>query len=745
MKKVCLLITTIVGSCSFLSAQNADSLKQVKLNEIIISSSRVGKNAPTAFSNLNEQQIKSNNAGRNIPFTLQTMPSVVSYSEGGTAIGNTFYRIRGTDANRINVTLNGMPLNNPESQDVYWVNLPDLSNSLKSIQVQRGVGTSSNGAASFGASISLETIGSRHQAYGEASTAIGTYNAFISTISAGTGVMKSGLSLDGRYSKTTGDGYIRNGKVDHYSAYAALSYYTKNQLLRAVYMNGVQHTGITWEGVDPEEMKKNRKYNSAGEYHDYAGNIHYYDNETDNYYSNIVQLIYSNHLNNQFTLNVNLSYNNGFGYYENYKENRNLTKKYGISPQIINGTNHTSSDVIQRKMMSNDLYAGNLNLAYNKNNLSIIGGSLYSYYDGSHFGKLPWVKYNENISPDFKWYRNTVLKRDINAYIKINYSLIDNLNISAEAQYRYIDYRMHGSDDDMVDLSQKNYYSFFNPKVGISYNFLQNNRIYASFGKSNREPLRADLKDNGKIINGNKGKTISPERLYDYELGYKYANNKLSAGINLYYMDYKDQMVQTGKLNDVGYKLQENVPNSYRMGAELEITYSPLNWLRIDANTTISRNKIKKYTAYYDNYKTIKENGKDKIVSDGQVEIYKRKTDISFSPNLVGSGVITVKPVDRLNFSLVNKYVGKMYYDNTSDKNNRLSDYFISDFVTGYTFNTNKFGIIDLQLFIYNVWNKKYVSNASTETQYYDGKKSTSKGYFPQAPCNIMARVNIRF
>lgn len=744
MKKVCSFILAI--SCSYvsLSAQQTDSLQQVKLNEIVVSSVRAKKNAPIAFSDLNQQQIRKDNGGSNIPFVLKTMPSVVSYSEGGTPIGNTSFRIRGTDANRINVTLNAMPLNNPESQEVYWVNLPDLSNSLKSIQVQRGVGTASNGAASFGANISLETTSSHSKAYGEASTAIGSYNAFISSIAVGTGVLKNGLSFDGRYSKVTGDGYIRNGKVDHYSAYAAISYYNHNQLLRAIYMNGVQHTGITWNGIDPETMKTNRKYNSAGEYTDDAGNVHYHDNETDNYYSNIVQFVYSNHLSNQLTLNASLNYNNGYGFYENYKQNQDLVKKFNISPQITaNDSIHRFSDVVRRKMMSNNLYAANLNMVYTNDKFSITSGGMFSYYDGSHFGKLPWVKFNQNISPDFKWYRNTVLKRDINAFTKINYSPISRLNLLAELQYRYIDYRMRGFDDDMVNLSQKNYYSFFNPKLGVSYGLSQSSQIYFSYGISNREPLRADLKDSGKIKDGKKSKEIKSERLYDYELGYKYATKRLSSGLNLYYMDYKDQMVQTGKLSDVGYKLQENVANSYRIGVEAEVAYSAFPWLQIDGNVTLSQNKIKNYSAYFDNY--IKKDGKDGYVKDGQIEIFKKKTDISFSPNLVGSGVVTIMPLEGLSFSLVNKYVGKMYYDNTSDKDNRLDDYFISDFIAGYTFDSHRIGMIDLQLFIYNVWNKEYVSNAYVESSFYDGKKSSYRGYYPQATCNIMARVGIRF
>jgi iron complex outermembrane receptor protein len=740
MKKELLVFLLTGGLCLSINAQQkTDSLKQVQLNEVVVSATRVGQNAPVAYSNLNEQQIKNDNVGKNLPFVLQTLPSVVAYSEGGTGIGNTSFRIRGTDANRINVTLNGMPVNNPESQEVFWVNLPDLSNSLKSIQVQRGVGTATNGVASFGGSISLETTSSRPQAYGEASTSIGSYNAFISTIAAGTGVLKNGLSIDGRYSLTKGDGYIRNGKVDHKLGYISVSHYTDKQLIRAMYINGIQHTGITWNGITPDEMEKyGRRYNSTGVYTDEAGNIHYYDNDTDNYYSNIAQLIYSRHLTDKLTLNANFSYNNGYGYYENYKEDQGLKKKFGLEPQVVDGVTYEYTDVVRRKLLSNDFYVGNLSLSYTLGNLNISGGGMYSYFDGSHYGKLPWVKYNANISPDYRWYVEENSKRDMNVFAKAEYSPINSLSLFGELQYRYVDYRIEGTDDDMVDITQNKYYSFFNPKVGASYRFNGYNEIYASFGMANREPLRADLKDLKR--------KMKSERLYDYELGYRYSNSMFSFNANLYYMDYKDQMVQTGRLTDSGYKLQENVPDSYRMGIELAAAYTPLKWLRLDANATFSRNKIKDYTIYYDVYgfNTIK----DKYEWSHQEGEFFKSTDISYSPKVVSSGIVTFTPMDKLSLSFVGKYVGKMYFDNTSNKEKQLDDYFVMNFVAGYSFPVQNIGEIDLQFFVNNVFDKKYIGNAITygTYKYTDGSSDYHDNYlFPQAPCNIMARVGLRF
>ncbi len=713
-----------------------DSLKQVNLNEIIVSATRVNEHAPIAFNNVSAQEIKANNTAKNIPYILQTLPSIVAYSEDGSGVGNTSFRIRGTDATRINVTLNGMPLNNPESQEVYWVNIPDLSNSLQSIQVQRGVGSSTNGSGAFGASISLKTQGARPQAYGEASTGVGSYNTFTSTIAAGTGILKNGLSFDARYSRVTGDGYIRNGKVNHRSAYASASYYNKNQLFKLSYLNGIQHTGITWEGISPEQLKTDRKYNPAGAYYDEAGNVHYYDNETDNYYSDIIQFTYSNALSDKLSLNVGLSYNHGYGYYENYKADQKF-KKYGLDPQLVNDSTYKSSDVITRKLMKNNFYVGNFTLNYISDKLTLTGGGNLTSYQGDHYGKLLWVKYNKNISDKYEWYRGDADKKEFSIFGKITYNILDNLAIFGDMQYRYIDYRMSGIDDDLENITNKNYYSFFNPKAGLSYSF-NNNEVYASLSISNREPLRTDIKES---VKGGSTQKIQPERMFDYELGYRYSSAIASFNANLYYMRYKDQMVQTGKLNDVGYKLMQNVPTSYRMGIELSGAVQPANWIRIDANVTLSQNKIKNYTAYYDLY-----NNQNDYEFVKQTSEYLGTTNISFSPNVIGSGILTITPYKALSLALVGKYVGKQYYDNTSNKDNRLADYFVSNIVLGYTFKTQKIGEVDLQFSVNNILNKRYVGNAWVATdKFEDGSEIVYTGLYPQATRNIMAKLGIRF
>lgn len=746
MKKVFLFILSVfvLSSGRLISEEMADSLKLVKLEEVVISSTRAGDNTPIAYSNLNSKEIQKVNTAKNIPLILETLPSVVAFSEDGSGVGNTSLRIRGTDATRINVTLNGMPLNNPESQEVYWVNLPDISNSLQSIQLQRGVGTSTYGSAAFGASLSLKTAGARPEAYGEASTAIGSYNTYVSTIAAGTGIMKSGLSLDARYSRVTGDGYIRNGKVNHKNLYAAISHYTDNQIIRINYINGIQHTGITWEGISPEEMKEHgRKYNPAGKYYDDAGNLHYYDNETDNYYSDIVQLTYTRELNEKFILNGNLNYNHGYGYYENYKRSRSFSE-FMLPDQTIDDVTYTSSDIIRQKAMSNDFYTGNVSLNYSTPKLNIIGGIMYSYFDGDHYAKLRWIKYNDNIPANYEWNRNNSDKTEMSGFLKAEYKITDILSAFGDVQYRYIDYRMKGLDDDFNyainnfnDITNKKHYSFFNPKAGLTANINPYHTVYASFSVANREPLRSDIKESVK--EGGK-QQIKPERMYDYEAGYRFNNENASFNINLYYMDYKDQMVQTGKLNDVGYKLMENVSSSYRAGVELIGAYQFTKWIRLDANVTLSKNKIKDYTAYFDQY----DESWDNVT--GQVSEFHKSTNISFSPDVTGSGILTVTPLKDLNISLIGKYVGEQYCDNTSSNNKRLSEYFVSNMIIGYTFKTHKIGNIDLQFTVNNLFNKHYIANAWVDTSYdYEGAPTTYKGLYPQATRNIMAKLGIRF
>ncbi len=744
MKKVIFLTMLIILSAkgNLLIAEKPDSVNHIQLEEIIVSGTRAGGNTPISYSNITKSDIRKDNAARNIPAILQSTPSIVSFTEDGLGVGNTYFRVRGTDATRINVTLNGMPLNNPETQEVFWVNLPDLSNSLQNIQIQRGVGTSTNGSAAFGASISLKTSGARSKAYGEASTAIGSYGTFLSNISTGTGILENGLSFDASFSRVLGDGYIRNGSVDHTNFYGSISHINKNQLIRLSYLKGIQHTGITWEGVSAEQMKDSvygRRYNPAGEYYDEMGNRLYHDNETDNYYSDILQLIFSRELNQNLSLNAGLNYNHGYGYYENYRYNRKLSD-FGLDPQIIDGIEFDRSDFIRRKLMRNDFYVANAGLNYYRDRFNITFGGMYSFYHGDHFGKLPWIKHNQNVAEDFQWYENIGNKSEINFYTKIDYKLNDRFSLFGDMQYRNVKYEFSGVDDDLEDLTGLFKYNFLNPKTGIFMQLNDWSQIYGSIAVGQREPLRADLKDG---IKGESANPIKPESMIDYELGYRFNNtNRLKLGANLYFMDYHNQMVQTGKLTDIGYKLMENVKESYRAGIEIEASV-PLwrNKIRIDANVTFSRNKIKDYVAWFDHY----DNQSD-WNWEGQISKEYGTTNISFSPNIISAAGITWQPNSQLYINMLSKYVGKQYMDNTSSEERSIEAYFVNNISAGYTLDKTNFGTISFQVFINNFFNKEYVANgwAATDT-FADGSYINWIGYYPQATRNYIGRLTLTF
>lgn len=733
---------SLVLSASVAADNAPDSLKQVKLNEVVVSAIRAGKNSPLAFTSMSEKDLKKENAGKNIPYLLQTLPSVVAFSEDGSGVGNTALRIRGVDASRINVTLNGMPLNDPEDQAVYWVDFPDISNALQSVQVQRGVGTSSNGTASMGGSISLNTIGARPKPYGEMNGSLGSYNTYLYNLSAGTGTLKNGLSLDARYSQVRGDGYIRNGKVKHQGIYAALSYYGEKDLFRLSYLHGTEHTGITWEGISPEKYATDRRYNPAGKFKDENGNTQYYDNETDNYYADITQASYSRLLSDKLSLNSSFNYYHGYGYYENYKSDVSFNSYFGLPDQQVGDSLHSSSDAIHRKIMKNDFYVMNVSLEYKNDKLNLTGGTMANYYDGNHYGHIVWVKYNENIPGAYEWYRNKNKKSEYSIFGKASYEVSSLLSLFADVQFRFVDFKMRGIDDDFADIRSNNYYRFVNPKLGFSYRLDQNNRLgelYASVSVANREPMRADLKEG---VKGGNADQIKPERLFDYELGYRLHKADYAFNANLYYMKYKNQMVQTGKLNDVGYRLLQNVPNSYRAGIELAGSYTPVKMIRLDANVTFSQNKIKNYTAYYDKYDA-------DWNPVGQISEFHKTTNISFSPNVVSSGLVTFIPAQGVNISWMNKYVGKQYLDNTSDDKTSIPDYFFSNVVFGFTHKVKGLGEVQLQLYVNNVFNKKYIANGwagayymedSSEKQYAD-----AIGYYPQAERNFMTRLSLRF
>jgi len=735
---LCLMAASAIASNSnALTAETAgkDSLRNLQLEDVYIIGNHAGSQTPVAQTNLEGKQIQALTLANNIPYVLWMTPSLVATSENGTASGNTYMRIRGTDASRINVTLNGIPLNNPESQDVFWVDVPDMSSALQTIQVQRGVGTSTNGAGAFGASINMTTRVPGRKPYLESATTVGSYGTFQENIAAGTGVIGKGYSFDLRYSKLNSDGYIRNGWCDHESLFASFAKRFNKGALRFNYIYGKEQTGITWEGISQEKFNTDPTYNPAGLKPDGS----YYDNQSDNYWQHHFQLFYTQELTPELLLSTGLNYTNGFGYYEEYKIDKSFSGM-GLTDQIVDGLTYESSDLIRRKNMANGFYTGNLNLQYKKNGLNLHGGAMYTYYNGDHYATLLWAEHYPSLPANYEWVRNHAFKTDANIFTKAEYDLGNGLNAYLDLQYRYVDYILRGlDDDDMTDMSQHRTWNFFNPKVGIFYDLNPEQKVFASVAVAHREPARADIKDSRKY-----GSTadIKAERLTDFELGYTFDNKVWMASANVYFMDYKDQLVPTGKLNEVGYVLMSNVAKSYRTGIELQGGYHPCKCLQIDANATFSRNRIVDYTAWYETYNNSTDWG-----SAAQMSQHFDEIKLPNSPEVIAALSVSYLPMEKVRLNIVTKYVDQQYYTNTQNEDLKLPAYHQTDLSANYEFRLLGCADATFGVYVNNVFSNKYACNAwGYEAHFANGDPTyTEKGLYVVAPRNYLAKFTVKF
>ena len=709
-----------------------------KLDSIVVEAYRAGKNTPVSRSEMGFREIKQISPTSSLPMALSLMPSVVTSTEGGNGLGYSSMRVRGSDGSRINVTLNGIAMNDAESQEVFWVNIPSFSNYLQDIQLQRGVGTSSNGAGAFGASLNLRTLFSRPEPYGIAEFGIGSYKSFLSTAGAGTGLMKSGLSFDIRYSHNTGEGYIRNAKSNLNSLFATLGWLKGASSLRINYIYGDQKTGITWEGISRDQMNVNRRFNPAGLYYDDAGNVKYYDNETDNYKQHHFQGHFTHIFKNGLSWSTTLHFTKGDGYYENYKMDRKFSD-YKLSNQIIDGLTYKKSDMILRQALDNIYTAAASNIQYSSDKIKTTGGISYSYYDGDHFGNIIWSKYNVNVPENYKWYTNSGYKGDFAVFARVEAEVVEGLVAFTDLQYRNIKYNLRGVDKDFVSLNYDTNYNFLNPKLGSTYNINDANQVYASLSVGRKEPGRADIKES---IKAGKAKDIKEERLLDWELGYRLNLSKIILAANIYLMEYKDQLVPTGKLSETGYVIKENVPESFRRGIEIAATYSPVPFLKLDANLTLSKNKIIGYTQWIDlydnntNWSPLPQRGK-----------YYEQTNLSFSPSIVGMAMITLNPGWETSISLNGKFVGKQYYDNTSNDERSIPSYFLMGISGTKSLAIKGSSFVDLNLYVENLLNKKYFSNGWIYTaEFAEGSPVyVEEGLYPQAGINFTVKVAFRF
>lgn len=703
-------------------------------DEALVTAIKANDATPIAQTNINKDEVGKNKIAADIPYQLELTPSVVATSENGTGMGYTNMRIRGTDMSRINITVNGIPLNDSESQGVYWVNMADFTSSVSNIQIQRGVGTSTNGAASFGASVNFQTLSIEKNAYSDLSATVGSFNTFKRSISAGTGLMENKLAFDVRYSKLNSDGWIQRGFSDHESMYFSGGYYGEKNMLKAVVMLGEEHTGITWWGVPDYMIDSIRNFNPAGEYYDDEGNQHFYDGQTDNYWQNHYHLLFSHEFSKNLHLNAALHATSGKGYYEQYKYDDDLSS-YGISPlQFDSITTIYTSDIIRQKWMDNIFYGGTATLNYKKNNINASLGTAWNKYNGDHFGLIKWMKYNTSIPKDYEWYRNNGLKTDMNAFAKVQYSLGNNISLFGDVQFRQIKYEMSGPDDDLAFLDQKHSWSFINPKAGVTYSLNEKSRVFASFAIANREPSRADLKEASK----EGGSTFpSNETLNDLEIGYTINSKIYAFSANLYYMDYKNQLVLTGELNSVGYPIMTNVDKSFRRGVELAFGLKPIKQFEWTGNVTLSQNKIQNYVEYAYHY------------DESWNETYESKdlgeTDISYSPNIIASNTFSFIHKKNFAVNLISKYVGKQYIDNTSNAERSLDAYLVNNIRIDYNGKIKGFSDFYAQFYINNLFNSEYISNAYGGNWYEQGTEMSWVYYYPQAGINYMLKIGFRF
>ena len=703
--------------------------------EVIVTATRAGTKTPVAFSNLDSEEITSRNFGQDVPYLLASTPSLVTSSDAGHGIGYTSMRIRGTDSNRINVTINGIPLNDAESHSVYWVDLPDIATSVDNIQIQRGVGTSTNGAAAFGASVNFQTRKLEKEPYAIYEGTLGSFNTYRNTISAGSGLIKDHFSVDMRLSDLHSDGYIDRSWTNLKSYYISAAYHNVNTLVKFVTFSGTEELYQAWNGLPSYLLESNRTYNGLGSYTDQEGNMVFYDNQVDHYKQTHYQLHLSRSFNEKWYANAALHYTRGAGYYEQYKEDESLSD-YLLDDVTIGGDTITETNLIRRKWLENDFYGIVGGLHYEGDRIGAVLGGGWNLYDGDHYGTVIWAQYPGNSEIRHRWYENAGRKTDWNTYVKANWNAGDRLSLFVDLQLRGIDYGIKGSDDDLRDIGQEHNYLFFNPKAGFNYQINQSQRAYLFVARANREPNRSNFVDADPA-----GPVPVKESMLDYEAGYTLQSSIYSLNANLYYMDYTDQLVLTGEINDVGSAIMTNVKDSYRAGIEVSGSIKPNTWFRWDLNATFSQNKILNYKGYVDNwdYWSDPENEPYQVVEELGT------SNLSFSPSVMFNSKLDVEPLKEFHLSLISRYVGKQFIDNTSSEARILNPYFVNDLRVSYAFYPQFMEEIAVHIQVSNLFNVQYETNAWIYRYYSEGEEGVYDGFFPQAGTHVMAGIRLKF
>ncbi|MBK5212621.1 MAG: TonB-dependent receptor [Flavobacteriaceae bacterium] len=737
MKK--LLISAVFASLFFtISAQeipqtkSQDSTKIETLDEVLVKAVRVDADSPITHSNLDKEELEKRNLGQDIPYMLNYLPSVVTTSDAGGGVGYTYIRVRGSDASRVNVTLNGIPYNDSESQGTFWVNLPDFTSSVQSLQLQRGVGTSTNGSGAFGASLNLLSDAVSDEAYGEIANSFGSYNTHKHNIKFSTGLLSDHFELAGRLSTIKSDGYIDRASSDLKSYFLQGAFVNRNTLIKALVFGGREETYQSWNGLeDPEKLKNDRTFNTAGMYTDEEGNIRFYDNEVDNYAQDHYQLFWNQRFNNNWNTNVSFNYTKGKGYFEQYKEDEKF-KTYGFEPIEIGGDTINTTDLIRRRWLDNHFYAANANVNYKNDKIDFTGGAFYSYYEGDHYGEVIWARYASNSEIRDRYYEGNGEKSEFTIFSKATYRINEKWSVFGDLQGRFLNYKTSGITSDLMLLNVDENYSFFNPKAGLTYKFNTSNQFYFSYGKAHREPSRNDYEQG----------IITPEKLDDFELGYRFVSDppagragRTKVNANIFYMNYKDQLVLSGELNDVGAGLRTSSGKSYRLGLEVDAEIQLLKNLRTLPNIALSTNKNVDFVTSRDG----------ELVNLGS-------TNISFSPSVVAGNMLEYSPIKKLQLGFLSKFVGEQYMGNIDSEASKLDSYFINDLNIVYTLDTLPWiKEVVFSALVNNIFNVKHISNGYFYT--YDDDYSNpgtvttveGAGYYPQATINFLIGATVKF
>lgn len=738
MKNMLSYLSFLLGKKSFLTIfflcaalnlnaqeQAQDSTKVEKLNEVLIKAVRVNAEAPITHSNLKKEELAKRNLGQDIATQLNFLPSVVTTSDAGAGIGYTGFRVRGTANQGINVTINGIPYNDAESATSFFVNLQDFTSSVENLQLQRGVGTSTNGPGAFGASLNILTDNLSEKSYAATSHSVGSFNTRRHNVKFSTGLLNDRFEFSGRLSQIQSDGYIDRASSDLKSYFLQAAYKDDNTLIKAIHFAGSEVTYQSWFGVDRETAENNPTFNPAGARFDDEGNPDgFHPNQVDDYKQDHYQLHWTQRFSNNWSSNVSLNYTYGRGFFEEYRNEDDLAF-YGLSPVVVGNETITTSDLVRRRWLDNDFYVFSGNVNYKDNQFDIISGLFYSYYEGDHFGEVIWSRFASDSELGDRYYFGIGFKREAAAFAKANYRLNDKWQFYLDLQGRFIDYETTGQNSDVTDFIVDENYSFFNPKFGASFRINTNNQLYASFARAHREPNRTDF-ENG---------SPRPERLDDIEIGWRHTSEKLALNINGFYMDYRDQLVLTGALDGSGAPIRANSGSSYRLGVEVDANIAVTPKINIQPNIALSTNQNRDFF----------------FQRDGVLQNL-GNTEISFSPSVVAGNTISFRPTKSLYMAFLSKYVGEQFMSNIESQTSVLESFFVNDFNLIYSLDSIPFVEgVDLSLLVNNIFDEKFISNGYFFTFDDDfsnpGTITTVEGagFYPQAGINFLVGATVRF